>query len=175
MTTSRTFQDLQVWQKAHRWVLDIYLLTKGFPREEMFGLTSQLRRAAVSVPANVAEGFAKRGRADKARFFNTAQGSLEECRYYLLLAQDLDYGTTEQLLASAAEISRMLSATSAPSCQIRRSFLCCWLLTPGFLLLTRVFPSPADSFPKPSTANSASLPRQLRRASPRRRRVPGHR
>jgi len=110
MAASRSFQDLQVWQKAHRWVLDVYLLTKGFPREELFGLTSQLRRAAVSVPANIAEGFAKRGRADKARFFNTAQGSLEECRYYLLLAQDLDYGKTQQLVVQATEISRMLTA-----------------------------------------------------------------
>jgi len=110
MSASRTFQDLQVWQKAHSWVLDVYLLTKGLPREELFGLTSQLRRAAVSVPANIAEGYAKRGRADKARFFNTAQGSLEECRYYLLLARDLGYGETEQLLLKAAEVSRMLTA-----------------------------------------------------------------
>jgi four helix bundle protein len=66
-------------------------------RHELFGLTSQLRRAAVLVPANFAEGFKKRGKADKARFYNTAQGSLEECRYYLILAQDLGYGETTEL------------------------------------------------------------------------------
>ena len=62
---------------------------KSFPKSETYGLTSQFRRAAVSVPANIAEGFRKRGRADKVRFLNIAQGSLEECRYYLILSDDL--------------------------------------------------------------------------------------
>jgi four helix bundle protein len=75
---ARTFQDLLVWQKAHRFVLDVYRLTEAFPKHELYGLTSQLRRAAVSIPANIAEGFKKKGLADKARFMNTAQGSLEE-------------------------------------------------------------------------------------------------
>lgn len=83
---AQTFEDLLVWQKAHAWVLGVYRFSEGFPKQEMFGLTSQLRRAAVSVPANIAEGFRKRGDADKARFYNIAQGSLEECRYYLILA-----------------------------------------------------------------------------------------
>ncbi len=78
--TSKTFQDVEVWQRAHKWVLAVYRLTEGFPKQEMFGLTSQLRRAAVSVPANFAEGFKKVGIADKLRFCNIAQGSLEECR-----------------------------------------------------------------------------------------------
>jgi four helix bundle protein len=65
---ARTFQDLIVWQKAHQFVLSVYRLTEGFPRREIYGLTSQLRRAAISVPANIAEGFRKRGKADKARF-----------------------------------------------------------------------------------------------------------
>ena len=75
---ARTFQDLIVWQKAHRFVLEVYRLTDRFPKTEVYGLTSQFRRAAVSVPANIAEGFKKRGQADKARFMNTGQGSLEE-------------------------------------------------------------------------------------------------
>jgi four helix bundle protein len=78
---SRTSEDVEVWQKAHRWVLAVYRYSEVFPWHELFGLTSQLRRAAVSVPADFAEGFKKRGKADKARFYNTAQGSLEECRY----------------------------------------------------------------------------------------------
>ena len=94
---ARSFEDLLVWQKAHGFVLGIYVLTKTFPREEIYGLTSQFRRAAVSIPANIAEGFKKRGRADKARFLNIAQGPLEECRYYLRLSSDLGYGDTQQL------------------------------------------------------------------------------
>jgi four helix bundle protein len=91
-------------------VLGVYQATKAFPREELYGLTSQLRRAAVSVPANVAEGFKKRGRADKVRFFNIAQGSLEETRYYLLLANDLEYGDTSGLQTQAAEVARLLDS-----------------------------------------------------------------
>lgn len=105
---AQTFEDLEVWQVAHGWVLEIYRLTEIFPKAEMFGLTSQLRRAAVSVPANIAEGFKKRGIADKARFFNIAQGSLEECRYYLILARDLNYGDTQQLSQILDRIARML-------------------------------------------------------------------
>lgn len=92
---SRTFEDVDLWRKAHAWVLAIYKFTEVFPKHELFGLTSQLRRAAVSVPANFAEGFKKRGLADKIRFYNIAQGSLEECRYYLILARDLRYETQE--------------------------------------------------------------------------------
>src|SRR6185295_12443952 len=91
---AQNFQDLVVWQKAHQFVLSVYRLSKLFPREELYGLTSQFRRAAISVPANIAEGFKKRGRADKVRFMNIAEGSLEECRYYLILTEDLGYGTT---------------------------------------------------------------------------------
>jgi four helix bundle protein len=80
---AKTFQDLSVWQKAHEFVLNIYKITKQFPSHKIYGLASQLRRAAVSVPANIAEGFRKRGKADKARMMNVAQGSLEEVRYYL--------------------------------------------------------------------------------------------
>ena len=76
----------------------------------MFGVTSQLRRAAISVPANFVEGFKKTGKADKLRFYNIAQGSLEECRYYLILAKDLGYGDTQELAADLETISRMLEA-----------------------------------------------------------------
>lgn len=107
---ARTFQDLVVWQKAHRFVLEVYRLTERFPKHELYGLTSQLRRAAVSIPANIAEGFKKKGLADKARFMNTAQGSLEESRYYLILATDLGYGDTESLYGALDEVGRMLGA-----------------------------------------------------------------
>lgn len=107
---SRTFQDVEVWQKSHRWVLAIYRFTEGFPKHELFGLSSQLRRAAVSIPANFAEGFKKSGVADKLRFYNIAQGSLEECRYYLILAGDLGYGDTAELTADIETVSRMLNA-----------------------------------------------------------------
>ena len=82
---SKTFEDLIVWEKAHQWVLEIYRFTDSFPRRGQFGLVSQLRRAVISIPANIAEGFKKRGNPDKARFYNIAQGSIEECRYYLIL------------------------------------------------------------------------------------------
>ena len=107
---SKTFQDVEVWQRAHKWVLAVYRLTEGFPKQEMFGLTSQLRRAAISVPANFAEGFKKLGIPDKLRFYNIAQGSLEECRYYLILANDLGYGETHELAADLEIVSKMLEA-----------------------------------------------------------------
>ncbi len=99
-----------VWQKAHAWVLLVYRLSDSFPARENYGLTTQLRRAAVSVPANLAEGFKKRGRRDKLRYFNIAQGSLEECRYYLILARDLGYGDTSNLATGLEEVSRLFAA-----------------------------------------------------------------
>ncbi len=85
------FQRVIAWQKAHDFVLCVYRATKGFPEDERFGLVSQFRRAAVSIEANIAEGYKKLGKADKLRFFNTAQGSMEECRDYIILARDLGY------------------------------------------------------------------------------------
>lgn len=102
--------DLIVWQKAHAFVLEVYGLTTRFPRHETYGLSSQMRRAAVSIAANIAEGFRKRGKADKARFLNTAEGSVEESHYYLILARDLHYTETECLLKSLDEVSRLLNA-----------------------------------------------------------------
>lgn len=107
---ARTFRDLVVWRKAHEFVLAVYRFTEGFPGQETYGLSAQMRRAAVSIPANIAEGFRKRGRADKARFMNMAEGSIEESRYYLILAQDLSYGETSRLMAALEEVSRLLNA-----------------------------------------------------------------
>ena len=107
---AKSFQDLVVWQKAHQFVLDVYRLTENFPKQELFGLTSQLRRAAVSIQANIAEGFNKRGHQDKARFMNIAQGSLEECRYYLILAQDLNYVETRELKNRLDEVGKILAS-----------------------------------------------------------------
>ena len=87
-----------------------YKLTECFPKHELFGLTSQLRRAAVSVPANIAEGFKRQGKGDKIRFYNIAQASLEECRYYLILSNDLSYANTDDLADKLDEISRMLDS-----------------------------------------------------------------
>jgi len=110
MEPAKTFLDLIVWQKAHQYVLQIYSYTSKFPREEIFGLTSQYRRASVSIAANIAEGFKKRGIKDKARFMNIAQGSIEECRYYQILTKDLSYGTLSLQNDLLDEVGRLLSA-----------------------------------------------------------------
>jgi four helix bundle protein len=109
---ARTFRDLVVWQKAHQFVLAVYALTGQFPKSETYGLSLQMRKAAVSIPANIAEGFGRRGKADKVRFLNTAEASLEESRYYLILTQDLGYGETGTLLNSLEEVSRLLNSYS---------------------------------------------------------------
>ena len=110
---ARRYADLLVWQKAHRFVLGVYAATKCFPREETFGLTSQLRRAAVSVAANIAEGFRKRTRPEKAWFMNVAQASADECSYHLMLACDLGYADTAPLQAQLDEVCRLLNAYCA--------------------------------------------------------------
>lgn len=88
---SRSFIDLDCWQKAHEFVKAVYSVTQTFPDEERYGLTSQFRKAAASIAANICEGYRKLSRADKLRFLNIAQGSLEECRYYIILAHDIHY------------------------------------------------------------------------------------
>jgi four helix bundle protein len=115
---AQNFQDLIVWQKAHQFVLSVYRLSKSFPREELYGLTSQFR-AAISVPANIAESFKKRGKPDKVRFLNIAEGSLEECRYYLILTEDLGYGDSLELRNQLQVVSKLLASYSAG---IRTSF-----------------------------------------------------
>ena len=107
-----SFEDLVVWQKAHQFVLAAYRLSQTFPRSETYGLASQFRRAAVSIAANIAEGFKKRGKADKLRFYNIAQGSLEESRYYLVLIKDLAYGDVSELRQMLEEVSKLLEAYS---------------------------------------------------------------
>ncbi len=107
---AKTFRDLVVWQKAHEFVLGIYQYSANFPRSEAYSHTSQLRRAAISIAANIAEGFRRRGDADKVRMLNIAQGSLEECRYYLILATDLNYGECQNLARLLEEVSRILDA-----------------------------------------------------------------
>lgn len=107
---AKTFRDLVVWQKAHEFVLGIYQYSAGFPRSEAYSLTSQLRRAAISIAANIAEGFRRRGDADKVRRLNIAQGSLEECRYYLILSNDLNYGECAKLQMLLEEVSKILDA-----------------------------------------------------------------
>lgn len=109
---TKSFRELIVWQKAHQFVLAVYKMTKKFPKEELFGLTAQFRKAAVSIPANIAEGYKKRGKADKARFLNISEGSLEECKYYLILTEDLEYADTESLYELAEEVSKLLNAYS---------------------------------------------------------------
>ena len=107
---TQKFQQLIVWQKAHQFVLQVYRYTKGFPKDELYGLTSQFKRAAISIAANISEGYKKKGKADKARIFNIAQGSLEECQYYLILARDLDYGDNAHLLQLLDEVAMMLES-----------------------------------------------------------------
>jgi four helix bundle protein len=89
-------------------VLDCYRLTNDFPRHEIFGLTAQMRRAAISVPAKIAEGFRKRSSAEKLHFCNIAQGSLEKSRYYLILTKDLEYGDVNPQRSQLVEVSRLL-------------------------------------------------------------------
>ena len=96
---TKTFKELIVWQKAHAFVLKVYSFSESFPKSELYGLTSQFRRAAVSVAANIAEGYAKKSPADKLRFFNISQGSSEECSYYVILSKDLGYITEAQSVA----------------------------------------------------------------------------
>ena len=110
--TAKRFTDLIVWQKAHKFVLSVYRFTSAFPKEEIYGLTSQLRRASVSIAANIAEGFKKTGSADKIRYLNISQGSLEECRYYLILGNDLNYGNTDIFAKQIDEVARLLAAYS---------------------------------------------------------------
>ena len=112
MKKSKSFTELIVWKKSHQFVLKVYKITKAFPREEMFGLTSQFGRAAVSIPANIAEGYRRRGKNDKVRFFNISEGSLEECKYYIILSKDLGFLNNIELLNSAEEISKLLDAYS---------------------------------------------------------------
>ena len=107
-----TFQNIQAWQMAHEFTKLVYQITKSFPEDERFGLTSQFRRAAVSIGANIAEGYKKLSKADKLRFHNIAEGSLAECQNYIILSCDLGYINQQEyalLHESAEETGRVLT------------------------------------------------------------------
>ena len=106
------FTDLKVWQRSHSLVLGVYKLTKSFPVEERFGLTAQVRRSAISIPANIAEGSKRRHNPEFARFLNIAEASLAETEYLLLLSRDLGHAgrRAEPLIEDCADIARMLHA-----------------------------------------------------------------
>jgi four helix bundle protein len=109
----KDFRDLKVWEKAHRLAVSIYRLTATLPAEERYGLTSQLRRAAASVPANIAEGCGRSGDRDFARFLQIGMGSATELEYHLLLAHDLGYvdrETHQDLETQTTEVKRMLTS-----------------------------------------------------------------
>lgn len=113
MSKANSFENVDIWQMAHDFVLGVYKVTETFPKHELFCLTSQLRRAAISIPANFAEGFRKESKRDKVRFYNISIGSLEECRYYLRLAKDLGYADTSELRESLESISKKLTRYAA--------------------------------------------------------------
>ena len=105
------FTELRVWQRSHTLTLEIYKLTEGFPRHEKFGLVSQIRRAAASVPTNIAEGSKRQSHQDFARFLNIAEGSLAETEYLLMLGRDLGYvlgRRSDNCFTEIAQIARML-------------------------------------------------------------------
>lgn len=107
------FEQLKVWQEAHLFVLEIYKITKLYPKEEIYGLTSQFKRASVSIPANIAEGYRKRGIKDKLKFYNISQGSADECMYYIILSRDLGYISNdvfERLYSQLDLVSRLLNS-----------------------------------------------------------------
>ncbi len=109
----RDFRELKVWEKAHELVLAVYRATGAFPKEELYGLTSQIRRSGASIPANIAEGCGRSGDKELARFLQIAMGSASELEYHLLLAHDLNFlngSDSERLTESVTEIKRMLTS-----------------------------------------------------------------
>ena len=112
----QNYKDLKVWEKAHDFTLSVYEVTKQFPKEEIYSLTNQLRRAASSIPANIAEGCGKNSQPDFANFLNIALGSANEAEYYLILSKDLKYLNNEifeVLIKTINEIKAMLIALIA--------------------------------------------------------------
>lgn len=112
MAAIKTFKDIIAWQKAHELALFVYGLTSGYPKQEMFGLVSQSRRCAVSIPSNIAEGFSRRTPADCSHFYTIADGSLEELKYQLLLARDLGYFKDKEynlVVGLADDVGRLLN------------------------------------------------------------------
>lgn len=112
MQPAKSFQDLIVWQKAYKFVLDIYKATEVFPKSELYGITSQIRRASVSIAANIAEGFKRKGKQDKLRFYNIAEGSIEEVKFFLMLSKDLNFHQNDSLFEKLEEVSKLLNGYS---------------------------------------------------------------
>ncbi len=106
---ARSFKELVVWQKSQELVVAIYEFAKGLPEDEKFGMISQMKRSVVSVPSNIAEGFAKISKRDKVRFYNIAQGSLSETHNHLMLSKKLGYGEPASLIEQLEEVSKLLS------------------------------------------------------------------
>ena len=109
----RDFHQLSVWQKSHQFTLDVYTLTRAYPKDELFGLTSQIRRSSSSIATNIAEGCGRGSDADFGRFLQMAMGSASESEYQILLSFDLNYideNQYKQMTAKVTEIKRMLSS-----------------------------------------------------------------
>ena len=109
----QSFRNLRVWEKSHRLTLDVYAMSKSFPRDEIFGLTSQMRRASASIGMNIAEGCCRKGDAEMARFLQIAMGSASELEYQFLLAHDLEYlhnPAYESLTEQVVEVKKVLSS-----------------------------------------------------------------
>ncbi len=107
----KTFQDLKVWQKAHSLTLKVYKNTSGFPQQEWFGLSKQIRASALSIAANIVEGHTRKSRKDFLHFLNIAKGSLEETKYHLILSRDLNYipePTFREIFLLYDEVGRLL-------------------------------------------------------------------
>jgi four helix bundle protein len=113
MLMIKGFQDLEVWQKAHKLVLEVYRMTNSFPRNEQFGVVSQLRRAAYSIPANLAEGYGRHGTKEFLQFLAIANGSAEELRYFLLLSRDLRYASPQDVVTMDHEITGIVQVLAA--------------------------------------------------------------
>lgn len=112
MEKTKTFKELIVWQKSHALVLSIYKVTKSYPKDEIYALTSQVRRASVSIAANIAEGYKKKTKGSKLNFLNISEGSLEEVKYYILLSKDLEYITEKEfkdLENQSEEVGRLIN------------------------------------------------------------------
>lgn len=112
MAEIKTFRELLVWQKSHEMVILVYRISAEYPKHELFGLISQTRRAVVSVPANIVEGFRRRSLRDSLNFYNTADASLEELKYHLLLAKDLNYINQDKyqiVINKCEEVGRLLT------------------------------------------------------------------
>jgi four helix bundle protein len=117
----RKFTNLKVWERSHQLVLTVYRLTASFPAQETFGLTAQLRRAVVSVPANIAEGAKRRSQRDFAHFLNIAEGSMSEVEYLLLLSRELGYSPAKNVAPALAEVSEVLKMLASLRRTVERS------------------------------------------------------